>query len=90
MSAPLDTCGLLTESWDFDTMNRRAGGHAPTPKDGPYGHRDCHKYCEGYSCGTRSRPRSEGGSWSPRSAKITAWRKAKAYKNRAYLEEKYG
>ena len=84
---------ILTESWDFDIMHRRAGGIAvPNPKGGPYGHGDAHKFCEGLSCGFRSRSElSVSNTKSVRSAKITSWRKAKALANRRYLEEEvYG
>ena len=88
MSAPSGYLWVLTESWDFDTMHRRAGRDDRPKKGGPYGHGDCHKYCAGYSCGTRSRSSSKGVPFTSRSAKITAWRKAKARANRAYLEER--
>ena len=81
---------VLTESWDFDTMHRRAGGVlAPGGK-----HADAHSWCPIGSCGAR--PGSyRGGSaretYQTRSQKIVTWRKAKAARNRAYLEEKvYG
>ncbi len=84
---PLNTWLVLTESWDFDKMHRRAGGGCAPKEGGSYhAHADAHKYCEGYSCGKRSRTNSPIQT-STRSAKITAWRKAKAQANRAYLEE---
>jgi len=87
MSAPLNV-RILTESWNFDIMHRRAGGDARPQRGGPYGHGDCHKYCQGYSCGKRQRPQFPfSDPKSVRSAKIIAWRKAKAAANRAYLEE---
>ncbi len=76
---------LLTESWDFDTMNRRAGGMlAPGGK-----HADAHRYCSLGRCGNRPGP-YKGGYEEVRPTrfqKITAWRKAKAARNRQYLEE---
>ena len=87
MSAPLAFLWVLTEHRDLDTMHRRAGRDARPKKDGPYGHGDCHKYCEGYSCGTRQRAGSPRNQRQTRSTKITAWRIAKARSNRAYLEE---
>ncbi len=69
-------------------MHRRAGRDARPLKGGPYAHGDCHKYCAGYSCGNRKRDSSPRGQpASGRTAKIVAWRKAKALANRAYLEE---
>jgi len=83
------TTYVLTESWIFDTMHRRAGGDTrPLAKGGPYGHSDAHKYCALASCGFGSRPvYTEPNPKSIRSTKIIAWRKAKAAKNRRYLEE---
>ena len=89
VEGPLRIVSILTESRDFDTMHRRAGGNARPLKGGPYGHGDAHKYCQGYSCGTRPRPKFPfADTKSFRSQKITAWRKTKARANRAYLEEK--
>ena len=89
MSAPLARAFaimVLTESWDFDSMNRRAGGTSRPQKE--VGHGDAHKYCPLGRCGTRAGPYSTAASaqnW--RSRKIVAWRKAKAQANRRYLEE---
>ena len=91
---PLNTqLSMLTEVAEIDTMHRRAGRDA-RPKGGPYvKHADAHKYCPLGRCGTRPGAYHAGQGQSPdrRSAKITAWRKAKAQANRRYLEEKvYG
>jgi len=88
MSAPLNV-RLLTEAHDFDMMHRRAGGEAAPGKGGAYGkHGDAHKYCEGYSCGVRQRPKYPfQNKKSFQSSQIVRWRKAKARANRAYLEE---
>jgi len=80
---------LLTESWSFDMIHRRAGG---TARPGGYTpHADSHKYCALGRCGNRPGPYeggySKGDAWSARKAKITRWRKAKALANRRYLEE---
>ncbi len=79
----------LTDLWKFDMMHRRAGGDAARYK--VVKHADAHKYCQGYSCGARSRGARDRSGAAPnradRSSKITAWRKAKARANRAYLEE---
>ncbi len=87
---PLNYVYVLTESWDFDTMHRRAGRDA-RPKVTP--HADSHKYCALGRCGTRPGP-YQGGSaqdYKTQKEKILAWRKGKARANRAYLEEKvYG
>jgi len=86
MSAPLNLRHEgLTCHVSFDILRRRAGRDARPPYGG---HGDAHKNCEGYSCGRRPRPKfPESDSQSFRSAKITAWRKAKAYANRRYLEK---
>ena len=92
MSAPSASMRIhvLTESWNFDIMHRRAGGLLrPGGK-----HADSHKYCALGRCGTRPGP-YEGGftkdNAASRSAKITTWRKARALANRRYLEEEvYG
>ena len=95
MSAPLAFLQVLTEHRELDIMHRRAGRDARPLKDGPYGkHADAHKYCTLGRCGTRAGPYSLVPA-SPvqygRPAKITAWRKAKAQANRAFLEERvYG
>jgi len=90
MSAPLMIIRVLTESWEFDIMHRRAGRDArPWRKVSKHG--DAHKNCPLGRCGTRPGPFSEESrDWGPRhgkTAKIVAWRIAKARKNRAYLEE---
>ncbi len=78
---------VLQESWDFDTIHRRAGGHGPV-QEGYKKHADAHKYCPGLSCGVKRRPATTAqGPISIRSAQIVAWRKAKAAANRRYLEE---
>jgi len=80
----------LTDLWKFDRMHRRAGGEAAAPKVGE--HADAHKNCPLGRCGNRkgayADSTSSSSDWTYRSRKITAWRKAKAYANRAYLEEK--
>ena len=57
-------------------------------------HADAHKWCPLGPCGFRKGPyRFEEGhrEFQTKTAKITSWRKAKAARNRAYLEEKvYG
>ena len=89
MSAPFGVViSILTESWEFDIMHRRAGGDA-RPRTGGYGHGDAHKYCPLGRCGTRPGPYGKSTATvaaNHRSAKITAWRIAKAKANRAYLE----
>ncbi len=83
---------VLTEAWAFDTMHRRRVG-CRRRKEGPYGHSDAHKYCPLGRCGTRPGTHHERANKTlpTRSAKITAWRIAKAMKNRMYLEEEvYG
>jgi len=88
MSAPLDVIGLLTEHWELDKMHRRAGRESVlSPKR--FKHADAHKYCPLGRCGTRPGAYQGGSSREvpTRSAKITAWRIAKAKANRAYLEE---
>ena len=87
MSAPFE---LLTEAWIFDMIHRRAGGTARPWR--MVQHADAHKYCPLGRCGTRPGAYARAGpedhpAWSTRSAKITAWRKAKALANRRYLEE---
>ena len=85
MSAPLNRLLVLTESWKFDIMHRRAGRDAAPQVNK---HADSHKYCPLGRCGTRPGPYSGGSAKSnPRKEKIIAWRKAKARANRAYLEE---
>ena len=89
MSAPFGVTLVLTEAWDFDIMHRRAGRDERPKKEGPYGkHADAHKYCPLGGCGARQGP-YRGGQVRllTKSAKITAWRKAKAQANRRYLEE---
>ena len=90
MSTPLFFVRVLTEHWQFDIMHRRAGRDA-RPYHGDrkrFKHGDAHKYCESLSCGFARRPSTaKGWTQSIRSSKITAWRKAKARANRAYLEE---
>ena len=89
MSAPFGVSVLiLTESWNFDIMHRRAGWDAATPRR-EVGHADAHKYCPLGRCGTRPGPYNAAakGPVRGRSAKITAWRISKAKANRAYLEE---
>ena len=78
----------LTDLWKFDMMHRRAGRDAAPQKEVDV-HADAHKYCPLGRCGTRPGPYNEGPNRSllGRAAKITAWRIAKARKNRAYLEE---
>ncbi len=92
MSAPLSVIGILTESWNFDIMHRRAGRDA-VPRRRYNAHADAHKNCPLGRCGTRPGPYGAGSypTIRGRSAKITAWRIAKARANRAYLEEEvYG
>jgi len=86
MSGPLNTVAEgLTSHVSLDILRRRAGRDARPPYEG---HGDAHKYCAGYTCGSRSRSEfSEPNAKGVRSAKITAWRKAKAYANRRWLEE---
>ncbi len=95
MSAPFGFVGVLTESWDFDIMHRRAGRDAvpqvPWKRRNP--HADAHKNCPFGRCGTRPGAYHGGevSAFQGRSAKITSWRIAKARANRAYLEERvYG
>jgi len=93
MSAPLNYCLILTEAWDFDIMHRRAGRDGVTRQREVDKHADAHKYCPLGRCGTRPGPYATGAprAFQGRSAKITAWRIAKAKANRAYLEERvYG
>ncbi len=82
----------LTSLWKFDKMHRRAGRDAaPQRRSRP--HADAHKNCPLGRCGTRPGAYSSGAHppQARKSAKITAWRKAKQNANRAYLEEKvYG
>ena len=80
---------LLTEHWNFDMMNRRAGG---LDRPGRLNrHADSHKYCSLGRCGTRPGPyeadSTKGWQKTPWKAKVTSWRKAKALANRRYLEE---
>ncbi len=79
----------LTDLWKFDRMHRRAGRDAAPQKEANR-HGDAHKNCPLGRCGTRPGPYGEGTRQTirGRSAKITAWRIAKARKNRAYLEER--
>ncbi len=87
MSAPFTLCSDLTFHLVFDIMHRRAGREArPREVDR---HADAHKYCPLGRCGTRPGPYNAGSPAKVRgrSAKITAWRIAKARSNRAYLEE---
>ena len=89
MSAPLMTnYMILTESWQFDIMHRRAGGHAVLRRKSIHG--DAHKNCPLGRCGTRPGAYAEGPgrTFAGRSTKITAWRIAKAKANRRYLEER--
>jgi len=92
MSAPFGVAVMvLTEHRELDTMHRRAGRDARPWEVKKHG--DAHKFCPLASCGTRPGGYRGGSEENPRgrSAKITAWRKAKARKNRAFLEEKvYG
>ena len=89
MSAPLNMpfIFVLTEAREFDKIHRRAGRDArPTEVSV---HADAHKYCPLGRCGTRPGPfATEPSRPKGRSAKITAWRIAKAKANRAYLEER--
>ena len=88
VEGPLSIDGYLTSVLAFDILHRRAGREARPPYGG---HGDAHKYCEGYSCGRRSRAGQSSSEPRNKSQKITAWRKAKAAQNRAYLEEEvYG
>ncbi len=89
MSAPLMYVRVLTESWDFDIMHRRAGRDAAVPEKVSQ-HADAHKYCPLGRCGTRPGAYHERAhpALSSRSQKITAWRIAKAQANRRYLEER--
>ena len=84
---PLNVLLVLTESWDFDIMHRRAGRDA-RPK-GYVIHADSHKYCPLGRCGTRTGPYTSGRAENNfgKKAKIIAWRKARSAQNRAYLEE---
>ena len=86
LSLPLSML-VLTESWELDIMHRRAGRDA-RPK--VVKHADAHKYCETGRCGTRPGPYASGRApfdHRGKTAKIIAWRKAKAARNRTYLEE---
>ena len=80
---------LLTEHFFFAIIHRRAGGTCPPVRMVP--HADSHKYCPLGRCGTRPGPYEGGVAKDYKGAtkfqKITAWRKAKALANRAYLEE---
>ena len=91
MSAPLKCrMSYLTSHADLDIMHRRAGREA-RPK--VTRHADSHKYCTLGRCGTRPGPYAGGHTEGihGKTAKIVAWRKAKAQSNRRYLEEKvYG
>ncbi len=78
---------LLTGQLIYCMIHRRGGGMPVPPKENR--HADSHKYCPLGRCGTRPGP-YEGGSketYPRKKEKIIAWRKAKAYANRAYLEE---
>ena len=89
MSAPLAIMRVLTEHRELDNMHRRAGRDA-RPNEVKK-HADAHKYCPLGRCGTRPGPYKGGSAEEAkqtRTAKITTWRKAKAQRNRAYLEEK--
>ena len=78
---------LLTEDERVDTLRRRAGRDA-RPQDKVTKHADAHKYCPLGRCGSRAGPYQGGYSpVHPKTQRIIAWRKAKAAKNRAYLEE---
>ncbi len=88
---------ILTESWDFDKMHRRGGGAPALPDRRRFQHGDNHRYCQGNCLGRREGQASYGarkGPWVPlaqwRQERITAWRKAKAMSNRAYLYTKWG
>ena len=90
MSAPLKfhheyPFDKLAEEW----YNAQAGRAGRAPHVGGYRkHADAHKYCPYGSCGSRAGPYAGGYQKSfGRKEKIIAWRKAKAAKNRAYLEE---
>ena len=91
MSAPLNR----QHEYPFDKMaenwyNAQAGREGRSSPVGGYKkHADAHKYCPFGSCGSRPGPyRGESSRSVPnRSAKITAWRIAKAQANRAFLEE---
>ena len=84
----------LTDLWKFDMMHRRAGRESVPRQKEVSPHADAHKYCPLGRCGNRPGPFQNGAAREnprSRSAKITAWRKAKAMKNRRYLEEEvYG
>ena len=78
---------LLTEHWTFDMMHRRGGGTPGLDIRRRFAHGDNHRRCTG-NCG-QSSARGAGGFVTPsrwQQQKVTAWRKAKAAKNRAYLE----
>ena len=88
MSAPFGvTIQILTEHRELDIMHRRAGRDARPTK--VVRHADAHKYCPLGRCGTRAGPYTGGHQtdYQSKIEKIIAWRKAKARKNRAYLEE---
>ena len=76
----------LTSHAEFDILHRRAGRDA---RPRIVLHADAHKYCPLGRCGTRTGAysQSSGGPAEWKTAKIVAWRKAKAVANRAYLEE---
>jgi len=80
---------VLTESWRYDSMNRRAGG---IDAHRMVAHGDSHKHCQ-IGCGRSSRDATgqTRGRFASKDVyvqrKITAWRKARAAANRAYLEE---
>ena len=86
MSAPLAFIRVLTESWEFDIMHRRAGREA-RPQREANAHLDAHKNCPLGRCGTRPGGYHTGqsGAISQRSRKITAWRKKKAKTEWSYL-----
>ncbi len=83
---------ILTEHWDLDTIHRRQGGDGGcgwNPKRSIHG--DNHRYCTGNCSGRGAGTSSGGNAWVSKDKykqrKITAWRKARAAKNRQYLEE---
>jgi len=82
----------LTAVFFFDKLRRGEGREAPTQRKVSR-HADAHKYCPLGRCGSRPGAYQGGHKevFQSRSAKITAWRKAKAQANRRYLEERvYG
>ena len=90
MRVPLKFMDILTEHRILDIMHRRAGRDERPPYWRSH-HGDAHKYCPLGRCGSRPGPYHADRRYPTfgRSAKITAWRKAKAYANRRYLEGKW-